>query len=61
MEGSVVVKGTWLDFGSDPDHYANCAIRNQAVTQHIMSGFNFGAVLGIALNWYQEQLIKFLG
>ena len=25
MEGSRVVKGTWLDFGSDPDHIHECS------------------------------------
>ena len=38
MEGSAVVKNNWLDFGSDPDHHADCPIGNPTITQQIMNG-----------------------
>ena len=28
-----------IDFGSDPDHHADCPIKNAAIIQQIMSGF----------------------
>ena len=31
----------WLDFGCDPNHLADCPIRNLAITQPIMSGFQW--------------------
>ena len=39
MEGSGVVKRTWLDFASDPDHHAACPNGNPAITQQITSRF----------------------
>ena len=39
MEGSQGGKRTkWLDFGSDPDHHADCLIENLAITQQTVSG-----------------------
>ena len=53
------IRNKWLDFGTDLDHHADCPIGNLAITQQNMSGFwwNFQ----IALQWYKEQLITFLG
>ena len=52
-------RNKWLDFGSDTDHHADCPIRNQAITQWIMSSFD--EIFRIALQWYKGPLIKLLG
>ena len=59
MEGSRVVKGTsvWLDFGSNPDHHADCPIGNPAIYQQIWTDSFFRR----ALQWYKEQFMKLLG
>ena len=49
----------WLDFGSDPDHHADCPIGNLAITLQLMSKFwwNFQD----NSSWYMEQSIKNFG
>ena len=48
----------WSDFGRDPDHHAECLIRNPAIKQQ---GIDFDKIFVTALQWYKEQLITFWG
>ena len=34
-------RSKWLDFGSDPDHHADCPIENVAISQQITSTFSW--------------------
>ena len=50
----------WLYFSGDPDHHADCQIRNSAITQQLW--MDVDEIGRGALQWYKEKvIIIFLG